>query len=74
MLIFLDVRKLVSFHEPLALTCQVNISHTVSRCDICWWNLCCFVAKSVCSQFMLYCRETCFVAIYAFSVWGQITS
>ena len=34
----------------------------------------CFLAKSVLLQFTLFCRETCFVAVYAFSVWRQCTA
>ena len=37
-----------------------------------WWNLRCFVAKSVLLQFTLFCRKTYFVAVYALSVWRQI--
>ena len=34
----------------------------------------CFLAKSVLLQFTLFCRETCFVAVYALSVWRQRTA
>ena len=34
----------------------------------------CFLAKSVLLQFTLFCCETCFVAVYALSVWRQITA
>ena len=34
----------------------------------------CFLAKSVLLQFTLFCRETCFVAAYALSVWRQRTA
>ena len=38
------------------------------------WNLRYFLVKSVLLQFTLFCRETCFVAIYALSVWRQQTA
>ena len=35
-------------------------------------NLPCFVAKLFVLQYTLFCRETCFVAIYAVYAWRKI--
>ena len=56
----LDVKKFGMFRV------KDNKNHTVLP----WhgWYLCCFVAKSVQLQFMLFCCETFFVAIYTLSM------
>ena len=59
----------------LALACQVKlIDNIISPWDLFSWNLPYFLVKSVLLQFTLFCRETCFVAIFALSVWRQPTA
>ena len=68
---FVDVEK---FWMWINLRCSEkmdNIIHTVFPWDLFWWNPCYFVGKSVLLQFTLFCRETCFDAIYALFMWRK---
>ena len=62
--------------ELLALACQVklidHIIHTVLLWDICLMEYTLFCQKSILLRYTLFSRETCFVAIYALSVWREI--
>ena len=62
--------------ELLALLCQVklidHIIHTVLLWDICLMEYTLFCQKSILLRYTLFSRETCFVAIYALSVWREI--
>ena len=62
--------------ELLALLGQVklidHIIHTVLLWDICLMEYTLFCQKSILLRYTLFSRETCFVAIYALSVWREI--
>ena len=71
---------LISLCPPFSHTWFLSPAVLVEKKFVTWrkfsiWQrnvLCCFVAKSVLSQFTLFCREICFVAIYSLFVWRKI--
>ena len=57
-----NVKKIYHIEKDLHM---INVEQNV-LCGEMWRNLLQIVAKSVLLQFTLFCREICFVAIYAF--------